>query len=150
MKMEVILTKDVDKFGKTGSVVKVKRGFARNFLFPNKLAIPATPTNLKKIEQEKERISNLRQREKEKAIDLSSRLNGLSVTIPVATHDDEELYGSIGAYEIIEALNQEGITEVTREAVILAEPIKSIGVYDVMIKLHPEVSAKIKVWVVKK
>ena len=92
--MEVILTQDLEKFGKTGSVVKVKRGFARNFLFPKKLAIPASPINLKKIEQEKERISNVRQREKQRASDLSSRLEGLSVTIPVATHDDENVGAS--------------------------------------------------------
>jgi len=148
--MEVILVQDLDKFGKTGSVVKVKRGFARNFLFPRNLAIPATPTNLKKIEQEAKRINNLHQRQKDKAESLCSRLNGISVTIPVTVHDEDKLYGSIGPADITKVLNQENIAEIDKEAVILDEPIKSIGVYDVMIKLHPEVSAKIKVWVVKK
>ena len=149
--MEVILIQDLDKFGKTGSVIKVKRGFARNFLFPRNLAIAATPSNLKKIEQEAKRITNLHQREKEKAEGLASRLNGMSVTIPVTTHDDDQIYGSISPSDIIEVLNQEGITEVDQpRQVILDEPIKSIGVYEVVIRLHPEVSAKIKVWVVKK
>ena len=148
--MEVILRQDVDKFGKTGSVIKVKRGFARNFLFPRNLAIPATSTNIKKIEQEAKRVVSLRQREKDEALNLSNRLNGISITIPVAAHDEDRLYGSISAADIIEALNQEAISEVEKEAVILDSPIESIGVYDVMIKLHPEVSAKIKVWVVKK
>jgi large subunit ribosomal protein L9 len=148
--MEVILIKDLDKFGKTGSVIKVKKGFARNFLFPRNLAIPTTSANLKKIEQEKQRIANLYQREKEKLEDLRSRLNGISITIPVATHEEEKLYGSVTATDIIEALKQEGISEVVNEAVILDGSIKSIGVYDVTIRLHPEISAKIKVWVVKK
>jgi large subunit ribosomal protein L9 len=148
--MEVILIQDVDKFGKTGSVIKVKDGFARNFLLPRNLAIPATPAGLKRIEQEGRRVIQLQEREKEKALNLSNRLNGISVTISVATHDEEKLYGSISAADIIEALNQEGISEVTSEAVILDEPIKSIGVYDIIIRLYPEVSAKIKVWVVKK
>lgn len=140
----------MDKFGKTGSVINVKRGFARNFLFPRNLAIPATSTNIKKIEQEAKRVVSLRQREKDEALNLSNRLNGISITIPVAAHDEDRLYGSISAADIIEALNQEAISEVEKEAVILDSPIESIGVYDVMIKLHPEVSAKIKVWVVKK
>ena len=148
--MEIILTQDVDKFGKTGSVIKVRDGFARNFLFPRHLAIPATPANLKRIEEEAKRITNLRQQVKEKALSLSNRLNGISITIPVTTHDEDRLYGSIGASDIIEALNQEGISEFSSQAVSLPEPIKSIGVYDVTIRLHPEVSTQIKLWVVKK
>ena len=147
--MEVILIQDVDKVGKANSVIRVKDGFARNFLFPRNLAIVATPANLKRIEQRQERATSLLQREKEKAINLSNRLNGMSITIPVSTHD-AELYGSITASSIIEALNEEGVSEVTKDAVILDESIKSTGVYDVMIKLHPEVSAKIRIWVVKK
>jgi large subunit ribosomal protein L9 len=148
--MEIILTQDVDKIGKTGSVMKVKDGFARNFLFPRNLAIPATPANLKRIEQEAKMVANLRQQQKEKAETLCERLNGISITVPAVTHDEEKLYGSVSSADIIEALNQEGISEFTKEAVVLDEPIKSIGVYDVTIRLHPEVSAKIKVWVVKK
>lgn len=148
--MEIILTQDVDKLGKIGSVIKVKDGFARNFLFPQHLAMPATPANLKKIEQEAKRTADLHQREKEKAESLRNRLNAMSITIPVIAHDEDKLYGSISTSDIIEALNQEGISELTDDAVTLDEPIKSIGVYDVAIRLHPEVSAKIKVWVVKK
>ena len=148
--MEIILTQDMDKLGKMGSVLKVKEGFARNFLLPRNLAIPATPVNLKKIEQEAQRIASLQQRKKEEVLNLSNRLNGMSITIPVAAHDEDKLYGSVSAADIIEALKQEGISNIAEEAVILAEPIKSIGVYEVGIKLHAEVSAKIKVWIVKK
>ena len=147
--MEIILIRDVEKFGKRNSVIKVKDGFARNFLFPRNLAIPATPANLERIEREKEKLAQQRQNEKEKALALSSRLGGISITVPVSTHDEEKLYGSIGAADIIKALSQEGISGIDQEAVGLQEPIKSVGVYEVPIKLHPEVSAKIKVWVVK-
>ena len=148
--MEVILIKDSDNLGAAGSVVKVKDGFARNFLLPRKLAIPATPANLKKIEDEKKRAVSLKQRQKEKALQLSQRLSGMSITIPAATYEEDKLYGSIGAANISEALNQEGISEIAKEAVVLDEPIKSTGVYEVELRLHPEVSAKLKVWVVNK
>jgi len=149
LKMEVILIQDVDKIGKSNSVVKVKDGFARNFLFPRNLAMAATPANLKKIEQEKEKITILRKKQREQAESLSKRLDGMSITIPVSTHDEDKLYGSVGASNIIEALKQEGIADIPKEAVILEEQIKATGVYEVMIKLHPEVDVKIKVWVVK-
>jgi large subunit ribosomal protein L9 len=148
--MEVILNIDIDKIGRAGNVIKVKDGFARNFLFPRHMALPATSANLKKIEHEAQRIADQRQREKEKALNLSKRLNGMSITIPVAAYDEDKLYGSVSSLEIIEALKQENISELTKEAVVLDEPIKTIGVFDVMVRLHPEVSAKIKVWVVKK
>ena len=148
--MEVILVQDVGKFGKSGSVIKVKDGFARNFLFPRNLAVPATPGNLKKVEQEKKRIENLRQQEKEWAENLAKRLSGLSITIPAQVHNEDKLYGSIGSSEIVSALKEEGITEVERDAVILDESIKSTGVYDVKIRLHQEVIVTIKVWIVKR
>ncbi len=148
--MEIILIQDVDKIGDRGSVLKVKDGFARNFLFPRNLAMPATPANLKRIEEEAKKVADVRQQQKEKAETLRDHLNRISITIPVAIHDEEKLYGSVSNTDIIEALKQEGISNLTSEAVILDEPIKSIGVYDVTIRLHPEVSAKIKVWVVKK
>jgi len=148
--VEVILVQDVGKFGKSGSVIKVKDGFARNFLFPRNLAVPATPGNLKKVEQEKKRIENLRQQEKEWAENLAKRLSGLSITIPAQVHNEDKLYGSIGSSEIVSALKEEGITEVERDAVILDESIKSTGVYDVKIRLHQEVIVTIKVWIVKR
>lgn len=148
--MEVILLQDVGKFGKSGSVIKVKDGFARNFLFPRNLAVPATPGNLKRVEQEKKRIEILCQQEKERAENLAKRLSGLSITIPAQVHNEDKLYGSIGSSEIVSALKEEGITEVERDAVILDESIKSTGVYDVKIRLHQEVIVTIKVWIVKR
>jgi large subunit ribosomal protein L9 len=148
--MKVILVQDVSKFGKSGSVIKVKDGFARNFLFPRNLAVAATSGNLKKAEQEKKRIESLRQQEKEQAENLAKSLSGVSITIAAQTHNEDKLYGSISSLDILTALKEEGITEIGRDAVILEEPIKTTGVYEVEIRLHPEVTAKIKVWIVKR
>lgn len=150
MPIKVILVQDAGSFGKSGSVIKVKDGFARNFLFPRNLAVPATPGNLRKVEQEKKRIESMRQQEKELAENLAKRLSGMSVTIAAQIHNEDQLYGSIGPSELLGALKEEGITGLAGDAVILEEPIKATGVYEVEIKLHPEVAAKIKVWVVKK
>ncbi len=148
--MEVILIQNVEKIGKTGNLIKVKDGFARNFLLPQKLAVLATAVNLAKIEQEKKKVAILQQQVKAKSTELASRLEGVSITLPVAVIDEEKIYGSISALDIIEALEQEGIPGVAKEAIILDEPIKLLGVYDITVKFAPDVSAVIKVWIVKK
>jgi large subunit ribosomal protein L9 len=147
--MEVILNKDVDKIGKAGTVVKVKDGFARNFLLPNKLAVPVTASNLKKIEQEKQRKDQESEKFKQECVQLKARLAAVSLTIPALVHEDEKLYGSIGAFEISAALKEEGI-EIDKNTIMLDEPIKALGIYEVPVKLHAEVDAKLKVWIVKK
>lgn len=147
--MEIILIQDIQNLGKAGSVIEVKDGFARNFLFPQRLAMPATPSNLKRVEQEKLKIVKQKERHTMQALNLSNRLNGISVTIPVQTHDEDKLYGSVGIFDILNALKEEGF-DIAKEAIVLEEPIKTLGVYDVKLKLHPEVEASIKVWVVKK
>jgi len=148
--MEVILIKDVDNIGRAGSVIKVKDGFARNFLLPRKFAVLVTSSNLRRIEEEKKKATNLKQEAKEKSIELGSRLDEVSITLPVAVHDEDKLYGGISAIDIIEALKQEGISGIDKDSVILDEPIKELGVYDIAIRLESEVAAKIKVWIVKK
>lgn len=146
--MEVILTKDVDKIGKAGSVVKVKDGFARNLLFPKKLAIPVTPGSLKQLEQEKAKLIQGQEEKKKEALALSERLGKLSLTIPASAQDEKNLYGSVTAQDIAASLKDEGV-EIEKNLIILDEPIKSLGIYEVSVKLHPEVQAKLKVWVVK-
>lgn len=147
--MEVILKKDVEKIGKAGTVVKVKEGFARNFLFPHNLAVPATGEALKKLELEASLKSAQNAKAKEEAIGLQQRLSALSLTISALTQEDEKLYGSINANEISSALKEEGFS-VDKNLIDLAEPIKSLGIYEIPVKLHPEVIAKLKLWVVKK
>ena len=149
--MEVILSKDVDQIGKAGAVVKVKDGFARNYLIPNFLAVPLTDSNLKRIEAEKQKKEAHLDKIKKECEALKARLAGLSITIPALTQEQEEdkLYGSVAAFDIAKALKEEGF-EIEKSAILLPEPIKALGIYEIPIKLHPEVIAQIKIWIVKK
>ena len=164
--MEVILKKDVDKIGKAGGVVKVKEGFARNFLFPHDLAQPVTDAILKKLKQERLVKSTRLEEIKEESVKLGERLSSLSLTIKALTtlenttvrkqssltglaQGEEKLYGSINVNEISLALKEKGF-DIDKNLIDLSEPIKALGVYEVPIKLHAEVTAKIKLAVVKK
>ena len=147
--MEVILTQDVAGIGKTGAVVKVKDGFARNFLLLKNLAMPVTAGNIKNLEQAK--LRNLQKEEKTKkaAEELKSKIAALSLTIAVLTQENDKLYANITAQEVQKALSDEGY-ELDKKVIILEEPIKALGIYQVPLKLHPEVSGEVKVWIVKK
>ncbi|MFA5199560.1 MAG: 50S ribosomal protein L9 [Candidatus Omnitrophota bacterium] len=147
--MEVILSKDVEKIGRQGEVVQVKEGFARNFLFPNNLARPATLASLKKLEEDKKATALLSAKAKEEFIKIKDRLSQLSLTIAALTQGEEKLYGSIHPHDISEALKEEGF-QIDKSKIELIEPIKSLGIYEVPVKLHPEVTAVVKLWVVKK
>jgi len=147
--MEVILNQDVDKIGKAGSIVKVKDGFARNFLIPNNLAMPLTPVNLKKLEQDKARKTQRQEQIKKEAEELKNRLETLSLTLAALAQEEDKLFGSITSHDIALALKEEGF-DIDKSCIELVEPIKALGIYEVPIKLHPEVVTKIKVWVVKK
>jgi len=135
--------------GKAGAVVKVKDGFARNFLIPCGLAIPLTPANFKKLEQAKERKILQLEKIKKESEDKKARLDSFSLTIPALVKEEDKLYASIGSQDIAAALEDEGF-DIDKKSIILDEPIKSLGIYEIPIKLHPEVTAQIKVWVVKK
>ena len=146
--MEVILIKDVEKFGKAGAVVKVKEGFARNYLFPRSLAQPATSAALKKLKQDTLVRSAQSAKAREEALQLKERLDSFSLTISALTQGEEKLYGSINAGDISLALKEEGFS-VDKNLIECAEPIKALGIYEIPIKLHPEVIANLKLWVVK-
>ncbi|MGD0336225.1 MAG: 50S ribosomal protein L9 [Candidatus Omnitrophota bacterium] len=147
--MEVILSQDVAKLGKAGSVVKVKDGFARNFLLPNKLAVPVSPANLKTLEEKKLKDQEKLEKIKSDAGTLKQKLEALSLTIAAMINEEEKLYGSIGQHEIAVALKEEGI-EVDKNVIILNEPIRSLGIYTIPIQLHQDIAAQLKVWIVKK
>jgi len=148
--MEVILSQDVDKLGKAGAIIKVREGFARNYLIPNKLAIPVTSANIKKLEENKLKKNMQLEKAKKESEDLKIRLENISLTLTALTKEEEEkLYGSIISQDIVNALKEEGF-EIDKNLIVLEEPIKSLGIYEIPIKLHPEVTAKVKVWVVKK
>ena len=147
--MKVILKEDIEKLGKGGDIVEVKDGLARNFLIPKGLALLATPSNLGLLAEQRKRQSQRLEKEKKEALGLSSRLNGLSVNVSVETYEEDKLYGSVTAGEITRALEEEGI-KIDKKCIILNEPIKALGIFDCIVRLHPEVETKIKIWVVKK
>jgi large subunit ribosomal protein L9 len=147
--MDVILTQDVSGIGKSGTVVKVKDGFARNYLFLKNLAVAVTSSNLKDIEREKQRRTQKEEKLKKEAEVLKNKLAALSLTITAEAQEKDKLYGSITAIEIQKALKDEGY-EIDKSAIILDEPIKALGIFQVPLKLHSEVSAEVKVWIVKK
>lgn len=146
--MQVILLEDVEKVGKSGDVVRVKDGFARNFLFPAGKAIVMTKTNMKLYEERKKRNSIKLAKEKEGAAKLAADLEKISCTITAKVGEEDKLYGSVTAQDIERALAQEGF-EVDRKKIEIEEPIKKLGVYSVSIRLHPEIVAPLKIWVVK-
>lgn len=146
--MEVILLKDVDRLGKAGDVVTVKDGYSRNFLVPHKLAIPATPGNLKVVEAKQRREEAKEKAKQKSAQDLSSKLEGKSCTISVEAGPDDKLYGAVTAADIANALEAEGLT-VDKKSIEVPAPIKELGVYNVLVRLGPEITQKVKVWVVK-
>jgi large subunit ribosomal protein L9 len=147
--MEVILSKDVAKLGKVGTVVKVKDGFGRNYLIPRHLALIATADNLKKIEAQKAKIAKEDAKVKQEAQELADKLSKVSCTVTVEVNDLDKLYGSVTDAEIVHALEVEGFT-VDKKKIVLEKPIEELGIFEVGVNLHPEVTAKIRVWVAKK
>jgi large subunit ribosomal protein L9 len=146
--MRIVLREDVDKLGRRGEIVKVSDGYARNFLLPKKKALPATEGNLKVIEREKRRYLVRQSKEKEEAQALAQRVAGVSCTIVRKVGENEMLYGSVTGADIAEFLLKEGIS-IDKRRIQLEEPIKALGIYTVPVRLHPEVPAEVKVWVVK-
>ena len=147
--MEVILCQDVPKLGKVGKVVKVKDGFARNYLLPLKLAYLATPANLKIIDQQKAKLIAESARIRKEAEDLAEKVSKVSCNLAVEVNDLEKLYGSVTEIDIVRALKEEGF-EIDKKAILLEKPIEDLGIYEVGVKVHPEVTAKIRLWVTKK
>jgi large subunit ribosomal protein L9 len=145
--MEVILREDIDKLGARGQVVKVAAGYARNYLLPKKLAMPASEANKKVVEQE--RLAHVRREAKEiySAQDLSGMLTGVTVTFAQKAGEQEQLFGSVTSKDIAEALEQQGY-HIDRRKIHLDEPIKQLGEYKVPIRLHREVTTEILVRVV--
>ena len=146
--MEVILREDVDKLGARGQLVKVAPGYARNFLLPKRLAVPATEANKKIIEQERQ--AHLRREAKlvADASDLGKMMADLSVTISQKAGENDQLFGSVTSKDIAEALEKQGYT-IERRKIALEEPIKTLGEFKVPLRLHREVTTEITVHVVK-
>src|SRR5688572_11317737 len=146
--MEVILREHVDNLGKRGEIVKVADGFARNYLLPRKLALPATAGNKKHVERERQIMETREAQEKGLAEGIAERHAAAESRIPRRVGDTEQLYGSVTGADIAEYLKSKGL-EIDRRKLILPEPIKMIGEHQVPLKLHRDVTLPLKVKVVK-
>jgi large subunit ribosomal protein L9 len=146
--MKVILTQDIAGLGNIGDLITVKDGFGRNYLVPQGKAIQATSQNIKKLEHQKRQIREKIEKAKREAQRLAARIESISCTVAKAVGEDDKLFGSVTSIDIESSLKLEGI-EIDRKKINLPEPIKSLGIYNIPIKLHPEVTAILKLWVVK-
>ena len=147
--MKVILSQNVDKLGEIGDVINAKDGFARNFLIPQKMACLATAENLKRIEKQKARHQTELADKKTKAEEFAKKLSGVSCTINVEVNDLEKLYGAISEADIAKAVKDENF-EIDKKDIIIEKPIEELGIFEIGIRVHPEVTAKVRVWVTKK
>jgi large subunit ribosomal protein L9 len=146
--MEVILRQAVENLGKPGDVVKVSNGYARNFLLPRGVAFEATPGNLKRISQEKDRLEAAENERRSAAQALAEKLEQVSLTFSARVGEEGKLFGSVTASDIAHQLEQQGFT-IEKRQVDLHEPLKTLGVFRVPVRLHADVKPEIKVWVIK-
>jgi large subunit ribosomal protein L9 len=146
MSTQIILTSRVENLGAEGDTVTVADGYARNYLIPKGLAMPASAGNLKRVEALRQKREAHAVAELEQAKELAAKLSKASFTIAAAAGADEKLYGSVTSTDIAEALKKEGI-EIDRRKIVLEHPIRTTGVFDVEVKLHAEVPAKMKIYV---
>jgi len=146
--VKVILTQTVERLGKIGDVVNVKDGYARNYLFPKNAAKEATPGNMKTLDtlKKKQALEDAKRLDEAKA--LAEKITTLSITIGAKAGEEDKLFGTVTTEMISAALENEKIS-VDKKDIILDEPIKKLGVYQVGVKVHPEVKALLRVWIIK-
>lgn len=145
--MEVILKEEIEGLGKALDVVKVKNGYAHNYLFPRGLASLATAASRKQLDLLRAKSEERYRREKAEQQVKAEKLKDLSITITAKVHDGEKLFGSIQAADISAKLREAGY-DLDRSAVLLAEPIKQLGMYTIKLQLHKEIETKVKLWVI--
>lgn len=143
--MDIILLERIEKLGQIGDVVSVKDGYARNFLLPNRKALRANDANRKVFEANRARIEAENAERRTTAQGQAKDVDGRSVVLIRAASNAGQLYGSVSVRDIVEALNADGAKVVTKAMVVLERPIKTIGIFDVRVALHPEVSVSVKV-----
>ena len=146
--MKVILRKDIETLGKIGDIIDVKEGYARNFLIPRKIAYNALSGNLKALEDEKKNIARKSEKELYAAEKVSAELEKVSVTIPVQVGEEDKIFGSVTTQMIADALKEKDF-DIDKRKIEIEESIKTLGIYNVNIKLHSKINASIKVWVVR-
>ncbi len=146
--MDVILRQDVENLGRSGELVSVKDGYARNFLLPRGLAYPATEGNKRRIEAEARQRDKKAGAQLDSARELAGKLEAVSLTFAMKAGEGDRLFGSVTAADVADRLHAEGF-EIDKKAVELHEPIKALGVFKVPVRLHHEVKPEVRVWVVK-
>jgi large subunit ribosomal protein L9 len=142
--MQVILREELPNLGTTGDVVKVKPGYARNYLLPRGLAIEASVRNLRELEHQKRVVADHRLRAQKSAAAVADKLGAVALTFRVRAGDDGKLFGSVTNQDIHRALEEQGFT-IERRRILLTEPIKSLGTHDVAVHVGPDTRATIKV-----
>ncbi|MBW1667721.1 MAG: 50S ribosomal protein L9 [Deltaproteobacteria bacterium] len=145
--MKVILKRDMEDLGFEGEILDVAKGYARNFLIPKGLALPATEQNVKSMEQQRKKIEVKKLKAKEDAEKVKEKIEGVVVTISQKVGEEEKLYGSVTTMDIASQLAKQGI-EIDRRKISLDRPIKTLGEFEVPVKLHPEVTGSVKVVVI--
>lgn len=146
--MEVILRQAVENLGKPGDVVKVSNGFARNYLLPRGVAFEATPGNLKRIAQERDRLDAAENARRSSASELATRLEQVSLTFSARVGEEGKLFGSVTSADIVHQLETQGFS-IEKRQIDLHEPLRTLGVFRVPIRLHADVKPEIKIWVIK-
>ncbi len=147
--MNIILMNNVQHLGKVGDIKKVKDGYARNYLIPRALAMVASIGNIKRIEKEKNKRLAIYAQQKAQALQKADELAKVSLTVAVEVNDQEKLYGAVTEGEILKALEAEG-HPVDKKSLVIGKLIEELGIFEIGVKLHPEVVAKIRLWVTKK
>ena len=146
--MKVILRKDFESLGHIGDLIEVKEGYARNFLIPRKIVYTALAGNLKALKEEKQNLARKSEHELKAAEILAAELEKVSVTIPVQVGEEDKIFGSVTNQMISDALSEKDY-KIDKRKIEIEESIKTLGIYSVNIKLHTNISSKIKVWVVR-
>lgn len=146
--MKVILQEDIKALGKKGQIIEVKEGYARNYLLPKKLAVEATQGNVKELNHQKEIKSQKAEREQQEAQKLAAKINGVTLTLKVKSGENGKLFGAVTSKDIAEGLAKLHKIDLDRRKIDLSENIKSVGDYEIKVKLHSQVSAEFKVKII--
>ena len=147
--MEVVLLEDVKSLGKKGQVVKVNDGYARNFILPKKLGVEATPKNLNDLKLQKAKEAKIAAEQLAEAKALAEKIEAASVTVSIRSGEGGRTFGSVSSKEIAAAAKEQLKMEIDKKKMTLPEPIKCLGTFEVPVKLHKDVTAKLRVKVVE-
>lgn len=146
--MEIILLKDKEKLGKAGDTLEVADGFARNYLIPQGYALKSTESNVKRFKEIKRQRNIRKERKLKQAKELAEKIKSLSITIPVKVGEKDQVFGSVTKNDIAEQMKEKGY-EIPKANIKLEEPIRSLGIYEVPVKLEAGINTEVKVWVIK-